>query len=311
MWRQRIQLLLFTAHLLTMPTQVFGLSFDIPAPGTDMVGDIQHTYVQAGDSILSLSRRYNVGYYELVEANPGVDPDMLEIGQRLTIPSRYILPRQFRDGIVVNLAEMRVYYYDNKLHKVYTYPAAIGRDGWETPVGTKTITEKRENPVWIVPESVRTARAKEGVLLPEKVMPGPDNPLGKYALRLNHSTLLIHGTNDITVIGRRETAGCLRLYPEDIKVLFDKVNVGTPVHIIDQPVKLGLKDNKLYLEAHVPLVAIFNSQYANDTTPVMTEVTQFSRQQHMGVQWHKAMAVASERSGLPQVIGSRRPDQQP
>jgi len=211
-------------------------------------GRVGHHTVREGDSLIELARRYGVGYNEIAAANPGVDPFVPAAGTRITIPGRRLLPdAPPGEGLVVNLAEMRLYY----LHplpgsRIETFPVGIGDEGWETPTGSYRIVEKIVAPAWHVPASIR-ARKPE---LPETVPPGPDNPLGGYALRLSLGTVLIHGTNRPFGIGRRVSHGCLRLYPEDIEELFRKVRVGTRVTIVRQPVKAAAVNGRVLVEIH-------------------------------------------------------------
>lgn len=221
------------------------LTFVLPAHGDDVVGHVQWTQALPGDTFNKIGRRYDMGYFELVEANPMINPDHPQPGSIIVIPSRFILPPK-RHGLVINLAELRIYYYPPHRHVVITYPVGIGREGWDTPLGPSWIAEKMRNPIWTVPESIRKDRAKEGVHLPVKVPPGPDNPLGGYAMRLKQATYLIHGTNDSQGVGRRSSAGCIRLFPEDIESLFAEVARKEKVTIIDLPYKFGWEKHRLF-----------------------------------------------------------------
>ncbi len=278
------------------------LTFPLPAPGNSVVGHVQWTQAQAGDTFSSIGRRYDIGYFELVEANPGIDADNVPAGTLIVIPSRFILPPVPRKGIVLNLAELRVYYYPAGRGVVTTYPVGIGREGWMTPTGMNRITEKTVNPTWVVPESIRTDRAKDGVFLPKLVPPGPDNPLGGYRMRLSQPTYLMHGTNDYTGVGRRSSSGCIRMYPEDVEVLFSNVKVGTQVNIVNDMYKAGWSGGKLYLETHVPL------QEQQETSAVdisaMRSVVTAATQSHAGqLDWDTANGIAKQQSGIPQIVG--------
>ena len=210
-----------------------------------MVG--YHT-ITAVDSLVELAWRNDVGYNEITAANPGVDPFDPEEGISVKIPERWILPDVPRlKGIVINLAEMRLYYFNSRNRDlVDTYPIGIGDEGWDTPIGTYRIIEKIVNPVWYVPASIRAQKPK----LPPIVPPGPDNPLGTHALRLSIDTVLIHGTDRPYGIGRRVSHGCIHLYPEDIIELFRKVKLGTQVTIIRQQVKATVADGRVLVEIH-------------------------------------------------------------
>lgn len=276
---------------------ISALTFPLPPPGEDIVGQVQWTQALPGDTFNTIGRRYDMGYFELVEANPMINPDHPPLGSIIVIPSRFILPPK-RQGLIINLAELRIYYYPSHRHIVITYPVGIGREGWDTPLGPSWIAEKMRNPIWTVPESIRKDRAKEGVYLPIKVAPGPDNPLGGYAMRLKQVTYLIHGTNDSQGIGRRSSAGCIRLFPEDIESLFAQVARKEKVSIIDLPYKLGWEKHKLFLEAHVPLKRNF---LLNHST-----LKKWLRANHVKtakIQWESVEHVRVHENGIPQVIG--------
>jgi len=225
--------------------------------GQEVFGFVRTHQVKSDREILTyMAIDYDIGYNELVEANPKVDPWYPQKDTKVLIPTSWVLPEYPKEVlknsgklILVNLAEMRLYYLrqeeDSKIY-VLTFPIGIGSEGFDTPVGLYKIIQKKENPAWIVPESVK----KEDPTLPAVVPPGPDNPLGRYALRLSNPNYLIHGTNKPLGIGRRVSHGCIRLYPEDIKVLYNLVPIGTPVYITYQPVKIGRRFNRYYIEVH-------------------------------------------------------------
>ena len=206
-----------------------------------------HT-ISAVDSLVELAWRNDVGYNEITAANPGVDPFDPEEGLSVTIPGRWILPDvPRRKGIVINLAEMRLYFFHSRNGDlVDTFPIGIGDEGWDTPTGTYRITEKIVNPAWHVPASIRAQKPE----LPAIVPPGPDNPLGSHALRLSIDTVLIHGTDHPYGIGRRVSHGCIHLYPKDIVRLFKKVKLGTTVTIVRQQVKATVADGRALVEIH-------------------------------------------------------------
>lgn len=296
---------LFIAALACYTSSVSALTFELPSNGDNVVGKVYHITTRPGDTFSKIGRRYNVGYYSLVEANPGINPTTIEAGTPLIVPARFILPAVERKGIVVNLAELRLYYYPPNGRQVITYPIGIGRDqGWNTPVGLTFISSKTKDPTWIVPESIRKFRASEGVILPKSVAPGPDNPLGGYRMRLAipSGAFLIHGTNDYTGVGRRSSSGCIRLYPEDAERLFDEVQVKTPVHIINAPYKLGWLNDYLYLEAHLPLEEQ-QTNYDKDLSPLKALVSTMLRHRAADVDWAAADRIAREQNGIPQEIG--------
>ena len=242
---------------LLLPAAVTAATFQLPSPEFDLVGALQLVEARQEDTLLDIARRHDIGQEEIVRANPGVDRWLPGAGTKVTIPSRYILPLAPRKGLVLNLPEMRLYFYPQtepgEAAAVQTYPVSIGRMDWATPLGETTLVAKQKNPAWRPPKSIREEHAAEGDPLPEIVPPGPDNPLGRYALRLGIPGYLIHGTNKAFGVGMRVSHGCIRMLPEDVEKLFPQVPVGTPVNIINQPAKAGWYGGKLYLEIHPPL----------------------------------------------------------
>jgi L,D-transpeptidase ErfK/SrfK len=213
-----------------------------------VLGMVRYYKVRESDSLIEIARSFDLGFNEISDANPETDPFVPVVGTRVEIPTEWILPDvKVREGIIINISERRLFFFPDKDSKyVYTYPIGIGDDGAETPTGTFKIIQKRVNPSWYVPKSIR----KEDPKLPNVVPPGPDNPLGTHALRLSLPTVLIHGTNRPWGIGRKVSHGCIHLYPEDIPRLFEQVGTGTRVTIVRQPVKVGTRGDKVYLEVH-------------------------------------------------------------
>jgi L,D-transpeptidase ErfK/SrfK len=239
------------------------------------------------------------------DANPGVDPWLPPVGQRVLIPSQHLLPDVPREGIVVNLPELRLYYFPpakpGERRVVMTYPLGIGSEGRAIPVTVTRVIQKKIDPPWVVPASILAEHQAEGDPLPKVVPPGPDNPLGRYALRLGLSSFLIHSTNHPYSVGMRISHGCLRMYPENIEQLFAKVPVGTPVRIIDQPYKAGWQGGVLYLEAHPPLAESLHSADTN-LTPMVMALTGVVSQRLSDHAWQAAARVASQGQGIPTPI---------
>ena len=223
----------------------------------DVVGRVQLTEVGPDDTLPEIARRFNLGYEEIVRANPGVDPWLPGAGRTIVLPTEFVLPDAPRTGLIVNIAAMRVFYFPKrepgKPATVITHPIGIGKVGWSTPEGTTTILARVKDPVWTPPESVRKEHLKDGDELPAKVPAGPDNPLGAYLFRLGWPSYLIHGTNKPYGVGMRSSHGCIRLYPEDIARFFDSVPVGTQVRVVNQPYVLGWQHERLLVQAYGPL----------------------------------------------------------
>lgn len=266
-------------------------------PDNDVVGQVQVLLAKDEDTLPQIARRFNLGYEEIVSANPGVDPWLPGEGTEITLPTQFILPSGPRQGIVLNLASMRLFYFPEpqagEPAEVITHPIGIGRVGWSTPVGETSILAKARDPVWYVPASVRKEHLEAGDPLPPVVQPGPDNPLGRFAMRLGIPGYLIHGTNKPFGVGMRVSHGCIRLYPEDISRLFDRVPKGTTVRIVNEPYQVGWLDGQLYLEAHTPLedddsdatlrLANLLAEKLTDDHPIDFEIARAAIEESLGV----------------------------
>ncbi len=215
----------------------------------DQEGNLRETTTYRAayeDTLLDVARRFNLGYVEMVAANPGTDPWLPGEGTEVVLPTIHLLPEVQPEGIIINLSDMRLYYFPEPGATPRSYPIGIGREGLQTPLGTTEIVRKTENPTWRPTARMRA----EDPELPEVVPPGDDNPLGTRAMYLGWSQYLIHGTNKPWGIGRRSSSGCIRMYPEDVEEIYARVKIGTKVTVVDQPIKIGWIDGELYLEAH-------------------------------------------------------------
>jgi len=244
--------------LVRAPTRpVHTEEFPLPhSTGEGVVGNVLYTMVRHGDSLLDIARDFDIGYGQIIRANPRLNRWVPRVGAEVTIPSLYVLPQGERRGIVLNLAELRLYYYPPEEARVYTFPVSVGDYDWRTPLGRTKVIAKQVDPPWYPPKSIRAEHLEMGEELPSMIPGGdPDNPLGHFALKLGISGYLIHGTDQRRSygIGMRVSHGCIRLYPEDITTLYSRVPVGTPVSIINQPIKAGWRNDLLFLEVHHPL----------------------------------------------------------
>lgn len=259
-------LLLTLATLLLLPLSLQAADqswpvghYPLPEKG-DIIGEIQTVIAEQEDSLLEIGRRHGLGYEEMQRANPGMSMWVPGEGTEVTLPTRFILPPGPREDVVVNVAEMRLYYYpptaEGEIPRVETYPISVGRMDWSTPLGTTSITAKVVEPAWYPPQSIIAEHAARGDILPQVVPPGPDNPLGEYAMLLDIPGYLIHGTNRPQGVGMRVTHGCIRMLPEDIERLFPRLPVGTQVRLINEPLKLGWSpDGTLLVQAYPTLQA--------------------------------------------------------
>ncbi|MGD9153589.1 MAG: L,D-transpeptidase family protein [Gammaproteobacteria bacterium] len=304
--RHLLQCLAFIA-MNAFAAATFAAMFPLPPKGVDIIGEAQVITVPKATNITELGQQYSVGYLEFLEANPHTDiKDGLWAGQKLVVPTRFILPPVPRRGIVINLAELRLYYYPKHAKVVYTFPIGIGRVHTPTPLVKTKIIEKRKNPIWFPTEDTHKEAREMGIMLPEKILPGPQNPLGKYAIRLGLNTYLIHGTNRPDGVGIRSSGGCIRMYPDDVEQLYKLISVGTPVNIIDEPIKIGWKNNVLYVEAHVP-VDFKHSKAKDRLQPLIEALKDTIEEQHAKIDWRRATHTADQQNGIPTPVGKRFP----
>ncbi|HSN71691.1 MAG TPA: L,D-transpeptidase family protein [Steroidobacteraceae bacterium] len=279
-------------------------SWPLPLDGESVVGEVQYVIARHEDTLLDIGRRFSVGYEEMVAANPGVNTWLPGEGTRVRIPTRYVLPEAPREGIIVNLPEHRIYYYpkprSGQPAEVITFAVSIGKMDWKTPLGLTKIVNKRERPAWYPPESVRKEHEAEGRPLPKIVPPGPDNPLGDHAMRLGipGGAYLIHGTNRPAGVGMQVTHGCMRMYPEDIEWLYSQVAVGTPVRIVDQPVKMGWLGGTLYMEVHAPLEG--HAAPGDNLTDITRLLVAATRDRIAPIDWAGAERAVVEATGVPE-----------
>jgi L,D-transpeptidase ErfK/SrfK len=280
--------------------------YQLPSNGDSIVGQMSMITTKESDTFIELARRYGLGFQELVLANPKVDPWLPGEGTQVVVPTRYILPNSKHEGLILNLAEMRVYYFPKKSPGyVYTYPISIGKEGWATPNTKTTIIGMRKNPTWTPPESIRKEHEEKNDPLPATVPPGPDNPLGEYAIRLGLSGYLIHGTNNPRGIGMRVTHGCVRLHPDDIEDLYARVSLNTPVTIINQPYKIAWSNGKLYAEMHPSEGDETGTNSRNLTQFVQAIIGATKSQKDYKVNWKLANQLAKNKTGLPTSVGSK------
>ncbi len=278
------------------------------APEQTMVGELASVDSRANDTLSDLARHYGLGYNDIALANAHLDPWTLTDQQPVLLPLQFIVPEAPRKGIVLNLANMRMFYFPkNQTNSLLTYPVGIGRDGWNTPLGTTQIVAKKANPEWTVPESIHREHQELGDPLPKVIRSGPDNPLGKYAMPLGISGYLIHGTNKPYGIGMQVSHGCVQLYPEDIEALFNKVDVGTPVRIVHQPYLIAWERDMLYLEAHKPL-----EKWAKQEKQLQKEarkkLEKIADEHHAEIDWPRVDTVLQRADGIPVPVSQQSPD---
>ncbi|QBF83724.1 LysM peptidoglycan-binding domain-containing protein [Shewanella maritima] len=277
------------------------VEYRLPTNGNSVVGENQYYVVPEGKTTLeAIAAKFQLGLTNMMQANPGVDPYLPTPGSTLIIPHQLILPNTKREGIVVNIAEMRLYYYPKNSNSVTVLPIGIGQVGRDTPENWVTkVYRKRANPTWTPTKNTREIYAAKGVTLPDVWPAGPDNPMGLFALYVGN-LFALHGTNADFGIGLRVSQGCVRLRDDDIEHLFNSVPVGTRVEFINQPVKVAEESNGgRYVEVHEPLSRTQEEFESNE--PVMLEldrkVTRFIA--HAETDSFVIKRLLEQRTGMP------------
>jgi len=278
---------------------------DFPAAkGEDVIGRLAVVRLEKGDTLPDIARHFGLGINAISAANPGVDVWVPEAGERIILPLSFILPDAPKKGLVVNLATMRLFHFkgDGTSMVVSTYPVGVGTEERPTPTGQMRVARKATRPTWHVPASIAADHRKKGDILPAEVPPGPKNPLGEYALYLSKSGYLIHGTNKPASIGLQATNGCMRLYPENVKTLFNDTPVNTPVAIVNQPYLIGQRNGVLYMEAHTPL----ENSDAGELEKMHAKLRAIEKKSAGTLDWKKVKEVQSEARGVPVPILAMR-----
>ena len=291
--------LLLAAPLALMASQPAAASKEVfrVNPGDSVIGTPFYVKTSADQTLLDIGRHFGSGYDEMEQANPTVDMWVPGDGKDVLVPDFHVLPKAPREGLVMNLAEKRLYYYPSAT-EVQVFSVGVGRDGWETPVGSYSIIEKIKDPTWTPPASIRKEHAEKGDPLPAVVPAGPDNPLGAYAMRLSNPSYLIHGTNKPWGVGMPVSHGCTRMYPEDIEALFPKVDKGTPVRIVNQPYKVGWSGDQLFLEVNLAEGQL--PQPARQVIPA-----DIAGASGVMVDWNEVERALQDNAGLPRLVGGR------
>lgn len=308
--RQRfVGLPLWAAALALWVLPAHAVEFPLQDDGGELIGEVKRVRTRYEDTLIQLARQYSLGYEELLRVNKGVDPWLPGAGTEILIPGQRLLPPGERSGIVVNLPEHRMYYFPKpakgETPRVFTFPVSVGKMDWRTPLGVTRIARKQKDPAWYPPESVRKEHADRGdPPLPKIVPPGPDNPLGSRAMRLDipGGSYLIHGTNNPDAVGMAVTHGCLRMYPEDVERLFDLTPVGTRVALVNEPLKLARFGGEVWVEVHPPIDAQGQSG-AVDLEAFEARLNELLGEAEVIIDWDVALKALREAKGMPVLIG--------
>lgn len=299
----RTSLFFIAACLSVVSHSPSAATYDLPPEGDSIIGEMIEVKAKFEDTLSSIAMEYGLGYREIIAANPDLNPWLPGEGTTIYVPARFVLPPGERSGMVLNLSELRLYYYPEGEDKVITYPIGIGRTGWDTPIGKTRITTAIKDPYWIPPQSIIDEYAEEGIELERRVPAGPDNPLGKYKMNLGIPGYLLHGTNKPMGVGMRVSHGCIRLYPDDIEELFNLKPIGTSVRIIKMPYKAGWSEGRLFLEAHRPLSEEFEKDGLS-LTSMVAAVVGAHKGKKVAINWDLAEKSARNHHGLPVAISA-------
>lgn len=306
----KVKWLLLLVILLISHTNSWASVFDLPIDSNEsLIGQDPekpfYTHAEEDDTLLDVARLHNIGQNEIILVNPTLDRWMPGTQADILIPTSRILPKTPRKALTLNLPEYRLYYFSDDNKTVITHPVSIGRQDWNTPLGQTKIVTKKVDPTWTPPESIKKEHAEKGEILPDVVPAGPDNPLGLFALRLGIPGYLIHGTNKPYGVGMRVSHGCVRMYPEDIEKLFPEVRVGMPVNIVNQPIKVGWWNKKIYIEVHPQLEGEelpYDELYEKTMELIKNTFFKHNYQQELVVEARALREALEQKNGLPVAI---------
>jgi len=299
----RGKLTLLIASLIS--ANAIAADYTLPTNHESVIGQIQYGRLPFDGNVTKLNQNYDIGYNEIIDANPDYNfAKHMRGGTRLKIPTQHLLPNQPREGIIINLPEMRMYYFQPELGKVSTYPIGIGKIGKTIPLALAKITRKAKDPTWIPTEDIRKFNLSQGVVLPQVMPPGPENPLGPYAIYMSVPTYLIHSTIFPESVGKRASFGCIRMYQSDIEEFFPTMTQGIPIAIINSPIKVAWQNNQLFMEAHAPLEE-HQTAYEATLPGTVTQIEQLANQEDVLVDWQAVSFIEKNRDGLPHDIGVR------
>ncbi|MDP2031507.1 MAG: L,D-transpeptidase family protein [Thiobacillus sp.] len=311
--------LVFGLHLLALlvcwSVPVRSATFFLPTDGSTIVGQLQVVTVDSRNTLLDIARHFDLGYEDIIAANPGVSIWLPGEGTRIVVPTESILPPRPWKGIVVNIPQRRLFYFPR--HKareratVITYPIGIARPGWPTPLGTTRIIAKFKDPAWIVPKSIQEEQRSLGEAnFPDYFPPGPNNPMGMLALETGFAGIFIHGTNRPWGVGMPVSHGCIHLYPEHAASFFPEAPVGTPVRFINQPVLVGERDNLHYLSVSEPVDGYSGNQPGNqpgNQSSLVEQAMDALMLYDAPIDWHRVEQVANARRIIPTPVSVGAP----
>ena len=288
---------------LLMTSQLYAATYQTPAGNEALIGGVQYIKASSGDNVVTVAKHYDVGFNTMEKANPQLDMARgFPTNAMIKIPTQHLLPNQAREGIIINLPEMRMYYFPVNSNVVLTYPIGIGKIGKTIPIKKTIISYKKENPTWTPPKDIREFNLEQGIVLPRVMPAGPDNPLGPYAIYTGIPTYLIHSTIFPESVGKRASFGCIRMYESDIKDFFPSITRNIPVAIINSPVKVDWEKDRLFIEAHAPLEE-HRDAYMTSLPGMVHLISEKTKNKPVLVDWQLISYLAKERDGTPHEVG--------
>lgn len=295
--------LIFLLSSYFFSLSLFANTYYLPPAHESIIGAVQFISTTYNDNVIQVGKRYDIGVMQIADANPQINPGRgFQSGIPLKLSTAFILPPLSRQGIIINLSEMRLYYFPKDSNIVKTYPIGIGKIGKTIPLTKTVVTKKVINPTWTPTPSIRAYNREQGIILPRSIPPGPDNPLGPYAIYLSIPEYRIHSTIFPESIGKRASFGCIRMHEDDIKDFFPLVSARTPVQIVDIPTKIGWQGNKLYLETHTPLQErpTFYSTYPG----IVALIEEATQKKPALINWQLVLELTKIHDGTPHEIGT-------
>jgi len=297
--RFKILVMVLFASCATMANE-----FSIHDVNQSLVGDVEVVATTEGDTVITIAKQYNAGFNTLKSANPYLDMKKgFFPGTLVTIPNQHLLPEGKREGIIINLPEMRLYYFPKNGNEVQVYPIGIGKIGNTIPIKNTTIVRKAIDPKWMPTENIRKFNLEQGIVLPKVMRAGPDNPLGRYAIYTNLPTYLIHSTIFPESVGKRASFGCIRMYESDIERFFPQMEKNITVYILNKPIKVAFQNDKLYMEAHQPLEEHRDAKDASLPDVVHQIATLSKDKKPMLIDWQLVSYLSKVKDGMPHEVG--------
>jgi L,D-transpeptidase ErfK/SrfK len=300
---RHIENVFLAVFIFVFSTVLHAAAYLAPPANQSLIGTVQYATAGATDTVVTVAKRYDIGFNAMENANPQLDMSKgFPAGSSLLLATAHLLPDVSRSGIIINLPEMRMYYFPQGSNQVFTYPIGIGKIGKTIPIAKTSVVRKVVNPTWVPTKNIRDFNLEQGIVLPKVMPPGPDNPLGPYAIYMRIPTYLIHSTIFPESVGKRASFGCIRMYESDIQDFFPSVTKNIPVVIVNSPIKVDWQNDRLYAEAHPPLEEHEDS-YDSSLPGVVHQINNKAKDRPAIIDWQIVSYMAQEQDGIPHEVG--------